>query len=128
MKQTISSKSASSRPRGAGVKTALAPSEVWVDVVVNQKRIRLPKQALYDAASDLRLATEAHVSWEDCASVVVRVLTAMNSHGELSIYPDRNAALGAAQEAEGEKGSLGGASTLHVDRQFLRQSMCGGTR
>ena len=73
----------SAPPPGAAERTVLAASEVWVDVVVGQRSVPIPKQALYAAASDLRLATEAHVGWEDCASVVVTVLTAMESKGVL---------------------------------------------
>jgi hypothetical protein len=65
------------------VRKALAPSELWVDVLVNRRNIPIPKQALYAAASDLRLATEAHVDLADCAAAVARVLSAMESHGVL---------------------------------------------
>jgi hypothetical protein len=80
---TTAFSSASSPPRDAGVRKALAPSELWVNVLVNRRNIPIPKQALYAAASDLRLATEAHVDLADCAAAVARVLSAMESHGVL---------------------------------------------
>ena len=75
---------ASSLPRDVGVRRALAPSELWVDVLVNQRNIPIPKQALYAAASELRLATGAHVDLADCAAAVALVLRAMERGGVLS--------------------------------------------
>ena len=72
---------ASSRRRGAGETTSLAPSDAWVDVDVNQRRIPIPTQALRAAASALRSASGGYVDSADCASVVALVLSAMEAHG-----------------------------------------------
>ena len=80
---SISSSCVSSLPPAAGARRALAFSELWVDVIVNQRNIPIPKQALYAAASDLRSATGEYVDLADCAAAVARVLSAMESHGVL---------------------------------------------
>src|SRR5258705_8470761 len=74
-------------PASHGVMAALPVSELWVDVDVNGQSIPIPKQALYAAASDLRSASGGHVRWEDCASAVALVLSAMDSHGALQLSP-----------------------------------------
>src|SRR5262249_44171418 len=79
-----SSRCATRHAHGAGAPMALAPSELWSDVVVNQRNIRIPTQALYAAASALRSAMEEYVDWEDCAAAVALVLSAMENYGVLS--------------------------------------------
>lgn len=72
---------ASSRRRVSDERRALGPV-VYVDV--NQRSVPVPQEALYDAASHLRLATEARVRGGDCASAVALVLAAMERSGFLS--------------------------------------------
>lgn len=72
------------RPRAVRGKKALASSAAYVGVVVNQRCIPIPKQALSAAASLLREATGGYVNSEDCASAVAFVLAAMEGHGLVS--------------------------------------------
>src|SRR5258707_4473213 len=84
-RSTAASSCASSLPRDAGVRKALPPSERWVDVLVNRRNVPVPKQALYAAASDLRLATEGHVDLADCAAAVALALSAIERHWGLPV-------------------------------------------
>ena len=59
-------------------------SVVYVDV--NRRSVPVPRQALYDVAADLRSATEARVAWEDCASAVALVLSAMERDGLVTFH------------------------------------------
>jgi hypothetical protein len=70
----------SRRLRGAGARLAL------MDVVllnVDGLSVPVPHQALYDAASEIRLATEGCVRAQDCVSAVEIVLAAMQRAGVL---------------------------------------------
>src|SRR6266567_5834125 len=59
----------------------VSSASVFVDV--NGRRVPIPEQALYAAASALRLSTEGYGDWRDCAAVVALVLSAMERDGVL---------------------------------------------
>jgi hypothetical protein len=127
----VSSSLASLQRRVAGVRKTLAASELWVDVVVNRRNIRIPKQALYAAASHLRQSTEEYVRWEDCASAVAFVLSAMEAHGvfrfcqpsrgmlakEFASSPSRKGNTVPAHPAGGHRRAAIGTRKSQADRQ-----------
>ena len=81
---SVSSSRVSTLPRAAAERIAAA------DVIllnVDGLSVPVPQQALYDAASEIRLATEAHVRWTDCVSAVEIVLGAMQRAGALCFCP-----------------------------------------
>jgi hypothetical protein len=78
--------SASSLPSAALLPPGAAGRNVAAHVVllnVGGLSVPVAQQALYDAASEIRLATEAHVGWADCVSAVEIVLAAMERAGVL---------------------------------------------
>ena len=70
MNRVISSR-ASSRARDAALPIA---SEGVIYVNVAGRSVPVAQQALYDAADEIRLATEVRVGWRGCVSAVAVVL------------------------------------------------------